>query len=90
MVAAALELAGTTAGAGDGTDERETIIGNVLQMQESGTQDLTALLVWVVKLLGDHPVWIDRVGSSIGAVTADASPSSRRRRPAVAARSASG
>ena len=75
VVAAALELAGTTAGAGDGTDERETIIGNVLQMQESGTQDLTALLVWVVKLLGDHPVWIDRVGSSIGAVTADASAS---------------
>ena len=52
-------------GQGMGADERETIVGNVLQMQESGTQDLTALLVWVVKLLGDHPVWIDRVGSSM-------------------------
>ena len=77
VVAAALELGGATAGAGEGTGERETIVGNVLQMQESGTQDLTALLVWVVKLLGDYPVWIDRLGSGIGAGTADASVGGR-------------
>ena len=35
-------------------------------MQESGTQDLTALLVWVVKHLGDHPDWVDRVRAASG------------------------
>ena len=66
VVAAALESAGTADGAGERGDERATIVGNVLQMQESGTQDLTALLVWVVKHLGDHPDWVDRVRSGVG------------------------
>ena len=41
--------------------DEETVVGNVLQMQESGTQDLSDLLLWVVKHLGDHPIWIERV-----------------------------
>ncbi len=42
-------------------------------MQESGTQDLTALLVWVVKHLGDHPVWLDDVRSGVRPMSTDAS-----------------
>ncbi len=56
---------------GGGLDEA-TVIGNVLQMQESGTQDLSALLLWVVKHLGDHPVWVDRVRDEATATTAAA------------------
>jgi cytochrome P450 len=56
----ALALASDTP-APDPDRERDTIVGNVLQMQESGSQDLAGLLVWVVKHLGDHPVWLDRV-----------------------------
>ena len=71
VVAAALELAGPADGGGESADGRATIVGNVLQMQESGTQDLTDLLVWVVKHLGDHPAWVERVRSGLRPVTAD-------------------
>jgi cytochrome P450 len=37
---------------------RETLIGNVIQMQESGTNDLSGLLTWVLKHLGDNPAWL--------------------------------
>ena len=44
-----------------------TVVGNVLQMQESGTEDLSSLLVWVVKHLGDHSEWLDQLALEIPA-----------------------
>jgi ent-kaurenoic acid hydroxylase len=56
----ALAVARSYGGASPVLDE-ETIVGNVLQMQDSGTADLSALLTWVVKHLGDHSIWVERL-----------------------------
>jgi cytochrome P450 len=49
--------------------DEETVVGNVLQMQESGTGDLSSLLVWVVKHLADNPVWTERLREVSASVT---------------------
>jgi cytochrome P450 len=61
----AVELAAATPLDIDTATERATIVGNVMQMQESGTTDLTGLLTWVVKQLGDHPEWLERVHEDV-------------------------
>ena len=45
-------------------------------MQESGTGDLSSLLVWVVKHLADNPVWTERLREAPTSVTDGSEPAS--------------
>jgi cytochrome P450 len=38
-----------------------TILGNLIFMVESGCNDVGGLLMWVLKHLGDHPEWMQRL-----------------------------
>jgi cytochrome P450 len=42
-----------------------TVMGNLLQMLESGCSDVTGLLVWTLKLLTDNPGQIERLKNSL-------------------------
>jgi cytochrome P450 len=41
--------------------EDETVLGQLVYVVQVGRADLTGLLVWVLKLLGDHPQWAERL-----------------------------
>jgi cytochrome P450 len=43
-----------------------TVLLNLVFMFATSSRDLTGLLRWAVKMLGDNPVWIGRVRSSTG------------------------
>jgi cytochrome P450 len=44
-----------------GALEDETVLGQLVYVLQVGRADLTGLLVWVLKLLGDHPAWAERL-----------------------------
>jgi cytochrome P450 len=41
--------------------EDETVLGQLVYIVQVGRADLTGLLVWVLKQLGDHPEWAERL-----------------------------
>lgn len=47
--------------AGPDALEDETVLGQLVYIVQVGRADLTGLLVWVLKLLGDHPQWAERL-----------------------------
>lgn len=44
-----------------GALDDETALGNLVYTIRIGTDDLTGLLTWILKLLGDAPEWVERL-----------------------------
>src|SRR5678816_2489326 len=46
-------------------EEQRVVQSNLIYIVQNARNDTAGLLVWVLKMLGDHPAWADQLRSSV-------------------------